>query len=176
MGYPYLKRDYMTKLYIIDVEASGLNPMSYPIEIAWLSLDGESHDSFLINPQTAHDWTYWCGIAESEFHNISRDELIENGIDVRVAAERLNESLRGSIVISDAAGHDEFWISELIEEAGLQLNFQIVDVRDYVISCDIPTERYIAFLNEMSKERAQHRALEDCKKIRDAGVLAELWN
>jgi len=41
----------------LDFEASGLEPDSYPIQVAWNI--GETVNSFLINPETADGWTWW---------------------------------------------------------------------------------------------------------------------
>ncbi len=61
---------------IIDFEASGLGPMSYPIEIAWSQRDG-SIEEHLINPDTAprsEDWTgrNWNSCA---IHGLAREYL-----------------------------------------------------------------------------------------------------
>ncbi|MEH6628750.1 MAG: hypothetical protein V7739_20100 [Motiliproteus sp.] len=52
-------------MIIVDIEASGLSPDSYPIEIAWVDTRTDACDAFLINPETACcDWDYWNYDAE----------------------------------------------------------------------------------------------------------------
>lgn len=73
----------------LDIEASGLDQAdSYPIEIAWSDTLG-NHDVFLIRPSSC--WVHWDERAEA-VHGIARETLLGNGIPLREAAERLNES------------------------------------------------------------------------------------
>jgi len=57
--------------FIIDVEASGFGPMSYPIEIG-IAMESGKRYSILILP--ADEWTYWDEEAE-KVHLITRDTL-----------------------------------------------------------------------------------------------------
>ena len=65
-------------LICLDLEASGLGPHSYPIEVAWKSTADES-DTFLINPDTVPGWTFWDDFAE-ELHSLCRTELRQKGV------------------------------------------------------------------------------------------------
>ena len=68
------------KRYIIDVEASGLQSESYPIEVAWCDIDTCCASSFLIKP--ARSWTVWDKKAEA-LHGLSRDLLFTIRASVR---------------------------------------------------------------------------------------------
>lgn len=59
-----------------DIEASGLDEASYPIEIGWSLPDGRTR-SFLIKPEP--EWTHWDEAAE-DLHGISREELEKSGL------------------------------------------------------------------------------------------------
>jgi DNA polymerase III epsilon subunit-like protein len=108
----------------IDLEASGLGPDSYPIEVAWKdSVDGTS-DNFLIDPSGEKGWDYWDEFAE-ELHGIAPEDLAGQ-LCASESAERLNSALSGRKVISDALEFDAFWVRRLFAAAGLQPTFQLV--------------------------------------------------
>lgn len=103
----------------IDFEASSLSQDSYPIEFAWGS-DSEEILSFLISPQEIPHWTDWNDDAE-RVHGITRDLLMENGMEVRKACHTIFEALNGSIVYCDAPAYDSYWFSELFKAANFRL-------------------------------------------------------
>ena len=70
---------------VIDIEASSLEPESYPIEIAVRFANGESYDS-LIKP--TGDWSDWS-MTSQQAHGISREELLEHGKDIRTVLLRI---------------------------------------------------------------------------------------
>lgn len=72
--------------FIIDVEASGLGPLSYPIEIGVAMVPGQRY-SVLVVP--AEDWVWWDDQAE-RIHGISRQTLVEHGKNVAFVAAELN--------------------------------------------------------------------------------------
>lgn len=99
----------------IDVEASGLGPTSYPIEIGWADLDGRT-GSVLIRP--AASWTYWDEEAEL-LHCISRAELAEKGLTASAASRLVAETFAGRILVSDSPGWDGHWLAMLFGETTL---------------------------------------------------------
>jgi|AntDeeMinimDraft_4_1070355.scaffolds.fasta_scaffold00079_49 hypothetical protein len=144
-------------MYILDIEASGLGPESYPIEIAWCSLDGEQSWSVLINPDTAGDWEDWDEHAEEAIHGISRDLLRREGRDVVTVARELEERLGGEEVFSDAVSFDGFWLRRLFEAVG-----QYNPVRPQPLET-IYCSRYVLKLEDaLSRFEPPHRALPDC--------------
>lgn len=161
------------EICIIDVEATGLSPDSHPIEIAFLSLTDEE-DSFLINPESVNHWTHWDGNAQ-DVHGISREECVENGISVYEAAQRLNNQLRGCLLISDAAGFDGWWIDVLFEAADLEQEFNVIDLADFVFGTGQDPAKMNEFFKFKEENTIPHRALADCKIIKDSAIKAGIF-
>lgn len=147
--------------YVIDVEASGLSSNSYPIEIGWgHRADSKSCGSFLINP--IPEWIHWDDYAENYIHKISRFELKQYGIGVLAAANRLNASLQGEKVLSDAAEYDRVWIKKLFNFAGVEMRFLVVSIYDYME----PSKAEL-FTSRIETAGVQHRALADVRQLID---------
>lgn len=164
------KEFHMNKTYlpneiaVIDVESSGLDlSVSYPIEIAWLSLSDE-FDEFLINPNTASNWDYWSDDS-ALIHNISRSQCVSDGLHVIEAANRLNSLLNGCLVISDAVGFDMTWIDRLFAEAGTNRDFDIIDISQFIHGIGAPPELISKFYKVKRESKTEHRALSDCRGI-----------
>lgn len=150
---------------IIDVEASGLGPDSYPIEIAVFDNQGLS-ESFLLNPETAEGWDHWDPIAEESIHGISYEKLISEGEDVFLSIIKLNRILDGKTVYSDALESDLFWINRLFEQAlDRPMTFSVKSIYSLFkpeFLEDVRDNKDI-LMGEIS-----HRALDDCKSIYQA--------
>lgn len=147
------------ELICIDLEASGLAAESYPIEIAWKNADTGEIDSFLINPDSASSWTYWDEHAE-EMHGLDRRDLVEQGVDVQTACQRLNQKLADKVVVSDAPEFDYFWISRLFKTAGAKPEFKVLGL-DQVLS----KEQLIQFSFVAKAQVRRHRAMDDVEDI-----------
>ena len=146
-------------MIIVDVEASGLHQESYPIEIAWQdSEQPESFDSFLIVP-LAH-WRHWDDYAESEIHNISREQLFDSGITVNKACERLNSALINQIIYSDAIEYDQRWIMRLFDETEIKPSFSFGSVIDL-----LPKGGDFKYNKLVESAPVKHRALDDARQI-----------
>ncbi|MBY4679036.1 3'-5' exonuclease [Marinobacterium arenosum] len=143
----------------IDFEASGLGPLSYPIEVAWKNAASGEQDSFLINPASVSGWDYWDEHAE-ELHGIDRQELAEQGICVSVAAQRLNTMLDGYEVICDALEFDYFWLSRLFDAARMKPSFKLQGL-DAVMT----PEQLIQFRFLSRGQLRRHRALRDVEDL-----------
>lgn len=107
--------------YIIDVEASGLGPDSYPIEVG-LAFEPDQRYCTLIRP--ADHWDHWDRQAES-VHKISRENLLKSGRPATEVTFKLNHLLRNKVVFSDAWGVDNPWIIELYAAAGIEKAFSV---------------------------------------------------
>lgn len=107
--------------FIIDVEASGFGPESYPIEIGLALPDNERYCS-LICP--CDDWTYWDDDAQS-VHGISRDLLMQTGKPLQDVALELNNLLGRMTVYSDGWVVDKPWITKLFDQACMVQTFHI---------------------------------------------------
>lgn len=108
----------------VDFEASSLGPRSYPIEVGW-SLDDGTVESHLIDPASQPAWTDWDPGAEHEIHGISRELIIKEGRDPLWVAARMNETLGGRLVYTDAPDWDGFWLQVLFDAAGLVPAFRL---------------------------------------------------
>jgi hypothetical protein len=94
---------------VIDIEASGFGRDSYPIEVGVVLPDGKAH-CYLIKPPTP--WTHWDPAAE-QVHGISRELLLDNGMEPLQIAQSLNDLLLGVMVYTDAWSHDLSWLGKL---------------------------------------------------------------
>lgn len=106
---------------VLDVEASGFGPQSYPIEVGWALADGRV-GCVLVRPAPA--WTFWDPEAE-RVHGIRRDVLERYGHAPSEVARRLNVELGGQVVYCDGWGHDYTWLARLYDEADMQPAFQL---------------------------------------------------
>lgn len=109
----------------IDLEASGIHARSYPIEIGWATCDLLS-TSFLIRPHPKWDENDWS-VTSERIHNIPRQLLFADGIDVLDAAHRINAVCAGKEVLTDNPEFDQSWLTELFYAAGVQQAFTLND-------------------------------------------------
>ena len=112
-------------LAMLDIEASGFGPGSYPIEVGFVLADGQTCCS-LIRP--APPWTHWDAAAE-RVHRIPLATVIRHGRDVVEVATRLNERLQGLTVYCDGGTQAHVWLGVLFEAAGLTPSFRLDDLR-----------------------------------------------
>ncbi|MBX2809254.1 MAG: hypothetical protein KTR20_11545 [Cellvibrionaceae bacterium] len=114
----------MKPIATLDIEASGLHPSSYPIEIGVLLANGDCYCS-LIKPDSS--WTHWCEKAE-DLHRINRATLEEHGNSVRQVATELNQLLAGVEVYSDCWVLDNDWLIKLFHKAQITPRFTLRDI------------------------------------------------
>jgi len=154
--------------FFLDVEASGLHETSYPIEIGWAD-DALNAWSFLIRPEP--DWGIgdWRSSAQ-DVHGISRERTMEEGILVHEAVDRLNSTLGGKHVFSDAHRQDLLWLRRLYVAANARINFTLVDETQAAATHLRPGEYVIPMLLQRYSEAHilsekhyphTHRAAED---------------
>lgn len=106
---------------IIDVEASGFGPQSYPIEIGVVRHDGERYCR-LVKP--FDDWDFWQPSAQ-DVHGITRQHLLKHGIDGNKLCHELNQFLGKQTAYSDGWVVDSPWVITLFERAGVEMTFHI---------------------------------------------------
>lgn len=104
---------------IIDVEASGFGPDSYPIEIGVALDEGKKYCSLVL---PAPDWTHWDDEAE-KVHRVSRDILEEYGKPMQDVARELNDLLQNKTVYTDGWVVDKPWISKLFDTCRISAEF-----------------------------------------------------
>lgn len=106
---------------ILDIEASGFGKGSYPIEVGIATETGVSQ-SWLILPEA--DWTHWKDEAE-QLHGISRDQLMAEGVAVKIVAEELNQRYEGQTLYSDGWGFDSGWLGLLFYVSQKSMLFKL---------------------------------------------------
>jgi DNA polymerase III epsilon subunit-like protein len=138
------------KRFIIDIEASGLGPESYPIEVAIVDLDSDFYFVALIKPD--QDWLgdEWDDIAEG-VHNISRETLELNGRPADLVAKELWGLVASAKLYSDAPEMDGFWLDRLRRTAWPELPSLVVRP---------------AWVDGISGGTRRHRALEDARSAK----------
>lgn len=150
---------------IIDVEASGFGPQSYPIEVGLAMSDGQKYCTLIL---PLNDWTHWDEDAE-KVHRIPRDILEYHGKEAVEVAELLNEKLAGETVYTDGWVVDKPWLIRLFHETGVEPKFEIsaleMILNEHQMECWHETKD--AVLAELGEKR--HRA------SFDAFVVQQTW-
>lgn len=142
---------------IIDIEASGFGPESYPIEVGAVLADGRRYSS-LIKP--FEEWTHWCNKAES-VHHIDRAVLADRGRPGLEVANALNEFLAGAQAYSDAWVVDKPWLDRLFYRAGVQPTFRLSPIEG--LMSELQMERWDETKAQVIKDLKlpRHRASTD---------------
>lgn len=156
------------QICFLDLEASGLGPKSWPIEVGWAFV-GWSARSMLIKPTDDWPLTAWEKTAE-DLHKISVDELLTNGLPPLEVALVLNAALGEADVYSDAPDYDGFWLYRLYEAAGVRANFKLNDLND-LMSPLVKSSPKDLVRRASEREPHTHRAAQD---VRHMQVLYEL--
>ncbi len=148
----------VNKIAFIDLEASGLGPASWPIEVGWCFPD-EEPEALLIKP--ADDWAdeAWDHNAEA-LHGLSQQKLRKNGFGIEEVCQRLNAALGKKEVYSDAPDWDGFWLYRLFSAAGAKQGFDLRDFGELLRS--FPPEKVSAAISAATQTAPhRHRARED---------------
>ena len=144
----------------IDLESSGISKNAFPIEVGWYGSGLEG--SILIKP--TKDWLsngFWCEFAEKNLHGISKVLLNQKGLEVKLAALKLNETLKDKVVVSDIVEFDGIWLTQLYEQADINPSFRLIGYQDQN-EFRKRTGGYFPKVLKSSEERS-HRALDDAK-------------
>lgn len=158
-----------TAIAFIDVEASGLGPNSWPIEVGWTFDTGEPR-SMLIKPCDKWSMTAWEKSAE-KLHGISPTVLVTDGREPIEAALVLNAALGNAEVYSDAPDYDSYWLFRLYDAAGVRPNYRLHDLGDLLrpIWPGEPAD----LVAEASKEAPHiHRAADDARHLQEMYRIA----
>lgn len=113
------------KIAFLDLEASGLGPRSWPIEVGW-GFCGAPAEAILIEPHAAWPLDQWDKNAEA-LHGISYDTVTKVGRPAKEVCERLNGALASAEVYSDAPDWDGFWLLRLYKAGGVEQAFELRD-------------------------------------------------
>jgi len=150
---------------ILDIEASGFGLGSYPIEIGFITSDGQPWCR-LVRPEP--DWQHWDPLAES-VHGITREHLLLHGQPPREIAQALNEQLAGQTIYSDAWAHDYTWLSRLFEAADRSPRFKLENLR--LLLTDAQAERW----HEVKRDVAQRLGEQRHRASADARLLQQTY-
>ncbi len=151
--------------YIIDVEASGFGPHSYPIEVGVVMGPGAKFCS-LIAPEPG--WTHWDDAAE-KVHKLPRDILLTYGKPALQVAHSLNELLGNGTVYSDCWGVDQPWLTQLFSDARVCQTF-FVSPLELILS-----EEQMAVWHEVKAQVINDLALTRHRASFDALIIQETW-
>lgn len=151
----------MTPPIILDIEASGFGKDSYPIEIGFVSEQGEAWCA-LIKP--AEQWRHWDERA-ARMHLITRENLLTHGKSIVSVAQELNDRLQNTIVYTDGWIHDFIWLARLFDEANMRPHFKLQDLREMLspaqeVRWEAAKSQILLEMNE-----ARHRASTDARLI-----------
>lgn len=157
----------MSDFWILDIEASGLSPVSYPIEIGLVNAEQEYQT--LILPEES--WVHWC-LKAHELHGLSRQDLFGKGRPANEVAKELNRLLASATVYSDHEDWDSFWISRLFEAVSIEQKFHVADLN--TLLGGNKTSTFVTCFDELSQASSHraHRALNDARIIHRAAILA----
>lgn len=155
---------------VVDVEASGFDSRSYPIEVG---VAFESTDRYCKIIRPVESWTHWDEEAE-RLHGISRAVLQSDGSAVRTVAAELNEMLAGKTVYSDAWVVDQPWLITLYEHASLSMNFRISPLEAILSEWQIAHWTEIKSKLEEETKVIRHRASNDAWLIQRTYVLSSM--
>jgi hypothetical protein len=151
--------------FIIDIEASGFGPHSYPIEVG-LALGPGSRFCSLITP--VPDWTHWDASAEA-VHHIPREILQTHGKPAMQVALSLNELLADATVYSDGWVVDKPWLIQLFSRAAVPQRFAISPL-EMILS-----ERQMEAWHEVKQEVIRELALTRHRASFDAQIIQETY-
>lgn len=142
---------------IIDVEASGFDPLSYPIEVGLALSSGERYSSLIL---PLEDWTHWDPDAE-RVHHIQRQFLLSHGKPIREVTRKLNQLLRGKTVYSDGWVVDKPWLDNLFYRAMVNMEFRVSALE--MILTELQMECWHTVKDDIIKEinPDRHRASSD---------------
>lgn len=150
-------------IWVVDIEASGLSPVSYPIEIGLVN--GQREYQSLITP--APFWTHWSASSE-QLHGISRQQLYSEGILPIMVAGEVNRLLGTATIISDHADWDSFWLQQLFHCAGIKPTFSIADITTLLNEHQMDTFKMAIDKLHKTGNYKVHRALDDARVIHRA--------
>jgi hypothetical protein len=150
-------RNHLLEPIIIDIEASGFDPMSYPIEVGLALASGKRFSSLVL---PLKQWTHWDAEAE-KLHKINQQTLLSHGKPIQQVAENLNKLLAGETVYSDGWVVDKPWLDLLFFEAGLKMDFYLSPIE--LILSEPQMEIWHTVKTEMleQSDKVRHRACSD---------------
>lgn len=171
----------LSKYLCIDIEASGLGALSYPIEIALVDPSSGSHICWLIKPPaewiTHRSWD----LGAEQIHKITLSQLLERGLPPELLVDDLCVRMAGKHVVSDAPSKDRQWLDILLSFCHKKISeFEMHDLEE--VERRMTFQRGLPHQEAVSNARKsaaihfpkKHRALPDA--LHNAAVLRYLCN
>jgi hypothetical protein len=146
---------------VLDMEASGFGPRSYPIEVGFCLPNGHTFCT-LIRPEP--EWTHWDPEAE-RLHHIPRDLVLQRGRPAAEVARLLNAELEGQTVYSDGWANDYSWMGALFDVADMSPHFKLENLRALLLESE--ADHWHEFKQKVAAERGaqRHRASADARLL-----------
>lgn len=155
----------LDEFVFLDIEASGLNFDSFPIEVAYASSNGDEN-SFLIKPTA--DWQAhgeWDIHAEMEIHKIQLQTLLSQGESAKTVATALNHSLKGKLILCNDLAYDGVWLAQLFKAAGVGVEFFLADVSTFFDFIGTDKTQCFKLAYQGIPVETSHRALPDALRF-----------
>jgi DNA polymerase III subunit epsilon len=152
---------------IIDLEASGLGPGSWPIEVglAWVEGGAVKSWSSLIRPEPGWDRNLWDMFAQ-DVHGILLSDL-EGAPTAWSVAEELLDRVAGRPVYSDAPSYDLRWVRRLLDAHPSEAGIRILDY-DRAVGAVCGEHGANWAYERLERTRTPHRAGPDAARMMEA--------
>jgi len=158
---------------VIDFEACGFGPGTWPIEVGWIRAGDQSPRSMTIRPHPKFNLDLWQP-GSQKIHKLTLPEIQRDGMEAVDVLAAMRRDLAGCIVISDAPSFDQSWLNTLALACDQAPPFQIADlIAVFNLFHKITGATVRDMLNEfrLSMERsgpAPHRAGDDVFQVMSA--------
>jgi len=153
----------------VDFEASG--PDGWLIEVGWAELV-ESRiitESHLIRPEPEWDEAEWDEVA-ADVHGISLDQLQAEGKPAIVVANHVVATLRGRLLVSDAAPYDQAFLRRLLDLRDGDPDWPMADIA--ALERRMEPEARARLRSTLGRLPSPHRAGPDAARLAHAWAAA----
>jgi hypothetical protein len=153
---------------ILDIEASGLHPTSFPIEIAWTGWAVPTK-SFLIKPDASWAIEDWDEAAE-DLHHISLADILRDGVDTNTIINALLSDAAGKTIIGDGVSFDQNWLDMLFDASEQSQTIKLQDSTAWLVSMikqlNLDASQVIETLRSCDESMPiAHRAADDVERL-----------
>ena len=152
------------RVLILDIEATGLCPDSYPIEIAYADPLESWVTSSLIQPHPNWEDLPWDEQAQT-LTGIA-PALLKNAIPATKVAKKVADDLsKADLVLSDAPEWDNRWLNRLLDLNQTPIKIDIKDFRSTINHFN-PLRQYLSTYKCLNiYDKSEHRAAGDVIRL-----------
>ncbi len=146
-------------IYCVEFEASSLLPGSFPIEVAWVDMNGQGENHLIRPTETWLDGSYGWSHQSEAVHGISLNTLMKEGKPPEWVARRAADVLspRGVMACSDAQDFDGHWMDRLLDAGSERRSVRLLGVTQvYGWACRPLLDGLVA-LRGVERERGEQR-------------------